>query len=386
MKNWLHDIYWAPTAKLGGGWICHKDSPSPPPAPDYTGAAVAQGAANTATAQQTARLSNPNVTTPYGQQTVSFGQPTFNQAGYDQAVAAAGNDPNAAARGSARNDIASLQAQINANKNPEGQYDPTFDSALAEAQGRLSSLGDGPAMPSRDQFTSSDPNQPTVTQTLAPAQQQLLESSNRISQNLANVGETGLNRVGQGFATPFDTSNIRTLQADPAARQAAQDAAYRQATSRLDPQFQTQQAQTETQLRNQGLVPGSEAYDAAMRNFNFGKNDAYSSAFNNSFNTGLAAQQADFGMQNQANQGNIQNQSFLRNLPLNELNALRTGSQVTNPQFGAYNPTQVAGTPIMGATQAQGTADQNIYNAQTGAANSFNSGLMSTAAMAAMYF
>ena len=133
-------------------------------------------------------------------------------------------------------------------------------------------------------------------------------------------------------------------------------------------------------------MPGSEAYDAAMRNFNFAKNDAYSGAYNNSFNTGLAAQQSDFGMQNQANQGNIQNQAFLRNLPLNELNALRTGSQVTNPQFGSYNPTTIGQTPIANAAAQQGQADVGIYNAQTGAANSFNSGLMSTAAMAAMYF
>ena len=27
-------IYFAPQRKLGGGWICWKDSPSPPPAPD----------------------------------------------------------------------------------------------------------------------------------------------------------------------------------------------------------------------------------------------------------------------------------------------------------------------------------------------------------------
>ncbi len=34
MKNWLHDpIHFAPIAKLGGGWIAFKDSPSPPPAP-----------------------------------------------------------------------------------------------------------------------------------------------------------------------------------------------------------------------------------------------------------------------------------------------------------------------------------------------------------------
>lgn len=46
--------------------------PSPPPAPDYVGAANAQGQANLTAGQQTASLSNPNVTTPYGSQTVSY--------------------------------------------------------------------------------------------------------------------------------------------------------------------------------------------------------------------------------------------------------------------------------------------------------------------------
>lgn len=47
-------------------------APSPPPAPDYVGAANAQGAANLTAGQQTASLSNPNVTSPYGSQTVNY--------------------------------------------------------------------------------------------------------------------------------------------------------------------------------------------------------------------------------------------------------------------------------------------------------------------------
>lgn len=49
-----------------------KDSPSPPPPPDYAGAAVAQGAANKDAAIAGAQLSNPNITNPYGQQRVTY--------------------------------------------------------------------------------------------------------------------------------------------------------------------------------------------------------------------------------------------------------------------------------------------------------------------------
>lgn len=48
-------------------------APAPPPAPDYTGAAIAQGAANLDAARATAKLSNPNIFGPLGSQTVSYG-------------------------------------------------------------------------------------------------------------------------------------------------------------------------------------------------------------------------------------------------------------------------------------------------------------------------
>lgn len=47
-------------------------APSAPPAPDYVGAAQAQGQANKDAAVATASLSNPNVYGPYGSQTVTY--------------------------------------------------------------------------------------------------------------------------------------------------------------------------------------------------------------------------------------------------------------------------------------------------------------------------
>lgn len=48
--------------------------PSPPPAPDYVGAATAQGVANDKTALSNSSLGNPNVTNPYGTQSVNYTQ------------------------------------------------------------------------------------------------------------------------------------------------------------------------------------------------------------------------------------------------------------------------------------------------------------------------
>ena len=58
-----------------------KSAPTPPPTPDYLGAAKAQGAANVETARVESKLNNPNTYTPYGTQLVSYDgdQPTITQ-------------------------------------------------------------------------------------------------------------------------------------------------------------------------------------------------------------------------------------------------------------------------------------------------------------------
>jgi hypothetical protein len=66
------------------------------------------------------------------------------------------------------------------------------------------------------------------------------------------------------------------------------------------------------------------------------------------------------------------------NQPLNALNALRTGSQIQNPQFGgAGQPTNYAN-----AAQQQGAWQQGLFNADMGA---YNSQLSGAAALGAAY-
>lgn len=73
------------------------------------------------------------------------------------------------------------------------------------------------------------------------------------------------------------------------ARQQAIDSAYGQAASRLDPQWAQRENSTRSQLANQGLDPGSEAYNSAMGNFSRDRNDAYTSAMANAIDKGTAA-------------------------------------------------------------------------------------------------
>jgi len=361
MKNALHDPIWF-TPPNGSSRVLWKDAPAAPAAPDYTGAAQATAAGNLAAAQQATKANRVNQYSPYGSSVYSQADP---------------NDPNSA-------------WSQNISLSPTGQQllDNLNQSQLgvgALQQGATSNVADKMGQP----FNYTGP------------------------QVQGSVNQPNIN-------TSFDTSGVAAIPAaDAAARQNAEDKAYQAATSRLDPQWNQRTQMQETQLRNQGLAPGSEAYTNAMRDFNYGRNDAYTQAQANAVNQGLANQQAQFGMGLQANQtgfnqaqaqgtfgnqaagqqfnqglasGNFNNQAAqnalaqqmaLYNQPLNTLNALRSSSQVTNPQFANVPQQQTTTGPnYSGATQSQGQYDMGLYNSGVGQANSFNNGLMSIAGSA----
>lgn len=70
--------------------------------------------------------------------------------------------------------------------------------------------------------------------------------------------------------------------------QRVEDATYDRYTSRLDPQFADRQRALEGQLRDQGFTAGSQGYDDAMRDFNFGRTDAYGAAARDAVTAGGA--------------------------------------------------------------------------------------------------
>lgn len=63
-------------------------------------------------------------------------------------------------------------------------------------------------------------------------------------------------------------------------QQTIADALYGKATQYMGQQFGDQEAALNTQLQNQGLMQGSEAYEKAMRNFLQTRNQAYEGAAN----------------------------------------------------------------------------------------------------------
>lgn len=267
----------------------------------------------------------------------------------------------------------------------------------------------------------------TQTVTLTPQAQQDLTNQLNQDVNLSGLGNRLTDAAGNSLQGQIDTSGLPALSGGPgllgniqtglnysnaptvptdfnAATQQAQNAVYNQATSRLDPQWQQQQEQLNASLANQGITPGSQAYQTAQDNFQRAKTDAYNQANYSAvqagnqledqlYNQALAGRQegvneantqgsfanaaqqqqyaqalqnAQFG--NQARSQGLTEQTNLQELPLNELNALRSESQVQMPTFSSVPQSQVQPTNVSGNVW-------NAYNAQVANSNNFMNGL-----------
>jgi hypothetical protein len=201
----------------------------------------------------------------------------------------------------------------------------------------------------------------TATQTLSPAQQQLLDYQNQTSIGLGQLAGKGLGYVENMLETPFDTSALPSTGFNPS--QTYQEA-YMQ---RLAPQLQQGREQLQQRLANQGIDIGSTAYDRAMMQQAQRENDLLA-----------AATTQGFGVGQQARQTALQEQAYLRNEPLNTLSAVRTGAQVQGPQFvNSAQQATTAGPDILGAAQMGYNAQMGDFNAKQAAQANLNQGLMS---------
>jgi hypothetical protein len=173
-------------------------------------------------------------------------------------------------------------------------------------------------------------------------------------------------------------------------RQDVEDALYSRATARLDPQFQEQQNALEAKLADQGITQGSTAYDNALRDFNFTKNDAYQNARDSAVSAGGAEQSRLFGLTQTARDQAIQEAMQQRELPLNEASALMSGSQIQNPSFVSTPQTSVAPTDVTGAYGLSQAAQNAAYQGQVSQAsggNNATAGLLGAGiTAAAIYF
>ena len=318
-------------------------SPSPPPAPDYTAAANATAEGNLDAARLAAKSNRVNQYTPYG--SVEYYNPTsnnFNQAAYDAAMDQYYKSLSAPAQ--------QTTAPTSGIKSMFNQGQTTTTSAPSQSI----------AMPNREDFmTGYDPDIWASRVTLSPEQQQLLDKQNQASLGLADTFAQGVGYVQDVLNNRFDQSNLPRQMVN--ADQTGQDAIM----ARLDPQIQQDRQMMASNLANQGITQGSEAWQNAMRQQGNQEND---------LRTQAALQ--GIGIGNQARQQAIQEQSFFRNEPINTLNAVRTGAQVQNPQF-TNTPQQATtqGPDLLGAAGQQYNAALGAYNAKQAGSNNLMSGL-----------
>ena len=208
----------------------------------------------------------------------------------------------------------------------------------------------------------------TATQTLSPAQQQLLDYQNQTSLGLGQLAGKGLGYVSNMLETPFDVSKLPSTGFNPS--QTYQEA-YMQ---RLAPQLQMGREQLAQDLANKGIDIGSKAYENAMRMQGQRENDLL-----------LGATTQGFGVGQQARQSALQEQAYRRNEPLNTLSAVRTGAQVQGPQFvNSAQQATTAGPDILGAAQMGYNAQMGDFNAQQAAQANLNQGLFSLGGAALM--
>jgi hypothetical protein len=239
------------------------------------------------------------------------------------------------------------------------------------------------------QLVSYEGDVPTIRQTLTPTAQKTLEAQQGVELSLANLGSKGAQTASNVLDKPFsfggpdvqtslDLSNVAKMPVN--AGMTGQEAIMQ----RLEPSLARQRTSTETQLINQGLRPGTEAYDNAINLLGQQETDARTQAVLQGINLDIGANQQGYGQALESGKfGNTAQQQMLaqaiqgRQMPLNEITALMSGSQIQNPQFGAYSGSTVQPAPIFAGTQAQGAFDQNNYNQQVSQANAATAGLYS---------
>lgn len=371
-----------------------KDSGTPP-TPDYTGAAREQGQQNIAAAQVGASLNRVNTSTPYGN--LNYSQPDP-------------KNPN--------------QWQADVTLSPDQQALLNYQSS-----GQIGKAQAGNAMLGRVEDSTANP----------------LNTSGLPSM-VNSVGAPTLNSYNgnPNTAQSLNTSGVPALNTDWGGQaQQAQDAAYKQITSTLDPQYKQQEEATRARLAASGATEGSEGFTNAMTDFNnqkatdygnarnqsigignneqatlageslAGNNQLYGQALNTGgFNNNAAATNFSQGLtnnvtnnqtasnqfglntasanfQNAARNSGLSEAEYMREQPLNEYNALTTGTQVTQPNFNVgtaqTNSPQAGNYQAAAAQTGQNALD--IYNQGVATNNSNTQAGVGLAASAlALYF
>jgi hypothetical protein len=231
-----------------------------------------------------------------------------------------------------------------------------------------------------------------MTTTLSPGQQKLYDQNLAISQQLNDLAEQGIGYVGSMVNTPFDTQGLaqRPTSLPGSGDYGAQrDAVTNALIARMNPELDRQEESLRTRLANQGLEIGGEAANRELFNFGQTRNDALISALLAGGTEQSRMQSMDLNAANYANRARdagLQEQAFLRSEPLNTLNALRTGNQVSMPNFTSTSSASVQAAPIYDAVADRYQAELQNFQTRMQGYNALMGGLAGLAGSAASAF
>lgn len=185
---------------------------------------------------------------------------------------------------------------------------------------------------------------------LSPQQQQILNNLQQSQMGLGGAGGNMVNASFDQYSTPPDFSEAAGTQTK---LNMDRQLGY------LTPYFTQQNEQLDNQLRNQGLMPGTQAYDRAMRSMQDNQNQSVMSFLNQTQPIAFQQAQAQYNQPLQT-VSNIMGLTQPASLPQNLVGTPKPG---------------MAGTDYVGANTAYNQAAFNQYQAQQAQYNAMLQGV-----------
>jgi len=175
--------------------------------------------------------------------------------------------------------------------------------------------------------------------------QGLFDSNMAMSKGLADTGVSQLQQLQQQYSMPFnlntETENrINQIQ-----------------SARLEPELVRQEDALRTRLTNQGFREGTEGWDRALER------------------QGRMATDSRENFWLKARGQGVQEALLQRQQPLNEFNAIRTGTQVNLPTFAGVPQTSQANTNVAGIYDANYNQQMAAWQQEQASQNAFMGGL-----------
>lgn len=199
-----------------------------------------------------------------------------------------------------------------------------------------------------DPYTGKTYQIPTFSRytELSDAQKAIKGQNDAASLNLSTLGNNLSGTLGQQLTGNFKLGNEET-----------ESRLMELGSKRLDPRFAQEEEALRSRLINSGVREGTAAYDSAFRNFSEGKNDAYNSLL--------------LSGRGQASQELLTED----NQRINQISALMSGGQVSQPNFMGANMPTIPTTDNAGIISNYDNQRMKAWEAQQASMGGLFSGL-----------